>query len=110
MNRINTLTTILIMDTQLGLGVQRRLLNPTPSYHFDCSTKQLNDHIYVCVCVCVRARARFVFNGLLVFILPFKLLDYNIVLISVMRPTNSASFILLHVIILKMTYENKLRG
>jgi hypothetical protein len=53
-------------------------------------------------CVCVRMRV--VFNGLLlVFIFPFKLLDYNIVLISGMRPTNSASFILLHVIIPKMT-------
>ena len=42
--------------------------------------------------------------------LHFKLLDYSIVLISVMRPTKSAQFIILYLIILKMTHENKLRG
>jgi hypothetical protein len=110
MNPISILTNTLIMYTQLGLGVQRRLLYLKPLYHFDCSTKQLNDNIYVracvcvyaCVCVCVCLCV--VFNGqLLVFIFPFKLLDYNIVQISVMRPTNSAYFIPLHLITHKMT-------
>jgi hypothetical protein len=71
----------------------------------------------VCACarVCVCARVRvcvcvFFFNGqLLVFIFPFKLLDYNIVLISVMRLTNPVNFMLLS-LILKMTYENKSRS
>jgi len=105
LNRINTLTIILIIYTQLGLGVQM-LLYLKPSYHFDCSIKQLMDNRCVGFVVVV-----VVFNGLLlVFIFPFKLLDYNMVPISVMRPTNSAYFIPVYLIILKMTNENKLRG
>ena len=33
------------------LGVQKWLLYLKPSYHVECSSKQLNDNICVCVCV-----------------------------------------------------------
>ena len=59
-----------------------KLKKKIPSYNFDCSIKQLMDNMCVFCC--------FLFLTDNYWFLHFKLLDYSIVLISVMRPTKSA--------------------